>query len=340
MITKNLDHHQSRAADRRSPLAHGTRARAFTLVELLVVIAIIAILIVLLLPAIQSAREEARRIQCVSRLRQLGIGVHAFHSANRRLPFNRYGDYDDLTTYGGPFETSRSWSWLSSLLPFIEEQALYDRGQIPKKPLKDVPEVIATNVQGFFCPSDEMAMNSPRDINSHYMHNVKVAFTNYMGVQGSNFGWGQWINYGPRDWPDPWEKGDGILYSMDWQRKIDDRGLADGSSKTMMIGEDTWHPVRASCDTPCYGLGFTWAHAVESVAVANLPPNAVNPLGGEFSPEDWHHQNGFKSKHIGGVQFCFADGHVRFIHDDIELGLYRALATINGKEGIEGKLEH
>jgi prepilin-type processing-associated H-X9-DG protein len=287
---------------------------------------------------VQSAREQARRIQCASNLRQLGVAVHAFHSANRRLPYNRYGDYDDWTTYGGAYEDSRSWSWLASLLPFIEEQALFDRGNIPKQRLIDAPDVIATNVQAFFCPSDELASHSPMQVHTHYMRGVNVAFTNYMGVQGSNFGWGDWANPGANGEPDPWWKGDGILYSMDWQRKIDERALHDGTTKIMMIGEDTWDPVRASCDLPCYGLGFTWAHAVESVAIANTPPNVYKPGGGQYAPEDWHHQNGFRSQHRGGVQFCFADAHVRMIPEDIELGLYRALATISGNEQIEGKL--
>jgi len=169
------------------------------------------------------------------------------------------------------------------------------------------------------------------------MRDVKVAFTNYKGVQGSNFAWGDWANAGPSGEPDPWWKGDGMFYSMDWQRRLDDRGLKDGSSHTMIIGEDAWNPVRASCDLPCYGLGFTWAHSVESVALANTPPNVYKPGGGVYDDHDWQHQNGFRSSHPFGLQFCFADGSVHFIREDIQLGVYRALATIAGGEGVEAK---
>lgn len=312
-------------------------AHGFTIVELLVVIAIIGILVVLLLPAVNSAREQARKMQCTNNLRQIGLSVHGFHAAQRRMPYNRYGDYDDWATFGGAFEDSRSWSWLSELLPFIEEGKLHQRGDIPKKRLIDAPEIIATNVPMFFCPSDELIDHSPMTVNSHYMRGVEVAFTNYKGVQGDNFGWGDWANVSAGDDHDPWRRGNGMFYAMSWQRKIDDRDMEDGTSKTIMIGEDVWNATRASCDLPCYGLGFTWSHSVEAVANANVPLNALPPGGGEYDDHDWEHQNGFRSRHPGGAQFCLADGSVLFIHDDIELAIYRALATIAGREGIEGK---
>lgn len=309
------------------------------MVELLVVIAIVAILVVMLLPAINSARNEARRVQCVNNLRQLGLGVLTHQSATRKFPFNRYGDYDDWTTYGGYDEKSRSWSWLASILPFIEETELYEQGRIPDKSLKDAPEVIATNVGLFFCPSDELRDHSPLDVNTHYLKGVRTALTNYKGVQGTNFAWGDWASPGANGEPDPWWKGDGMFYAMSWQRRIDERAVKDGLSKTMLIGEDVWNPVRANCDSPCYGFGFSWAHSVEAVANANTPPNnQFKPGGGLYDDDDWQNMNGFRSTHFGGTQFCFGDGHVQFMRDDIALGVYRALATINGREGIEGKL--
>ena len=157
-------------------------------------------------------------------------------------------------------------------------------------------------------------------------------------MQGSNFGYGDWASPGANGWYDPWEKGDGMFYAMSWQKRIDERTVKDGLSKTMIIGEDVWNPVRASCDSPCFGFGFAWAHSVESVANANTPPNnSAKPGGSLYADDDWQNMNGFRSTHQGGVQFCFGDGRVQFLRDDIELGAYRALATINGGEGIEGK---
>lgn len=310
----------------------------FTIVELLVVIAIIGILIVLLLPAINAARSEARRVQCLNNLRQLGLGVLSHQAATRKFPVNRYGDYNDHVTYGGPYEDSRSWSWLASILPFIEENDLYVRAKIPTRSLKDAPEIIATNVSTFFCPSDELIEHSPMVVDTNYLRGVRTALTNYKGVQGANFGYGDYASPGANGHYDPWERGDGMFYAMSWQRRIDERAVKDGLSKTMMIGEDAWNPVRASCGNGCFGFGFSWAHSVESVANANTPPNlAAKPGGGVYADDDWENMNAFRSTHQGGVQFCFGDGRVQFLRDDIELGVYRALATISGGEGIEGK---
>src|SRR5262245_46689435 len=90
--------------------------RAFTLVELLVVIAIIGILVALLLPAIQAAREAGRRTRCSNNLKQIVLAVQVFEEARGEMPMNRYGDYDAWTAFGGPFENSSSYSWLSAIL--------------------------------------------------------------------------------------------------------------------------------------------------------------------------------------------------------------------------------
>src|SRR5215510_13523635 len=97
----------------------------FTLIELLVVIAIIAVLIGLLLPAVQKVREAAARADCANNLKQIGLAVHAYHDSHRKLPASQYGDYSDPTAFGGPYYTSRSWSFLALILPYLEQQNLY-----------------------------------------------------------------------------------------------------------------------------------------------------------------------------------------------------------------------
>jgi prepilin-type N-terminal cleavage/methylation domain-containing protein/prepilin-type processing-associated H-X9-DG protein len=309
--------------------------RGFTLVELLVVIAIIGILIAILLPAIQAAREAGRRAQCANNQRQIVLAVHLFEDKFNELPKNRYGDYDDWTAFGGPYENSRAYSWLSAVLPYLEQDLLYTTGDIPNVPL-NASTVVDEAILTFHCPSDALKQIRVFPERSHYMRTgIRLGLTNYKGVQGSNFCWGDWANGG--SWPacEVWFKGNGIFYPMDWQRPRTLAAIEDGTSNTFMVGEQVWNMTRATCDTiepTCYGLGYAWAHPVEACAIGAMPPNARRPDGTEYEDKDWTGQNGFRSRHPSGVQFGMCDGSVRFIRESIALGLYRAQCTINGRE--------
>jgi prepilin-type N-terminal cleavage/methylation domain-containing protein len=308
----------------------------FTLVELLVVIAIIGILIALLLPAIQAAREAGRRTSCSNNLKQIVLAAHMFEDKHGELPKNRYGDYNAWTAFGGPFENSSSYSWLSAILSYLERDTIYKQGDIPNTPL-NASAVVSTSIVTFHCPSDAIVRLKVYPERSHYMRTgIPLGLTNYKGVQGANFCWGDWAN-GSKTAPDcePWFHGDGVFYPMDWQKPKSLAAITDGTSHTFMVGEDIWNLTRATCDTPCYGLGFAWAHPVEACAIGAIPPNARRPDGSEYVEDDWTGHNGFRSWHPNGLQFGNCDGSVRFIRDSVPLGLYRAQCTISaGEPGV------
>jgi prepilin-type processing-associated H-X9-DG protein len=155
--------------------------------------------------------------------------------------------------------------------------------------------------------------------------------TNYKGVQGANFCWGDWSNPGTSGHTcEPWEDGDGVFYPMNWVRPLRWANFTDGTSSTVMIGEDVYD-ANAPGDMH-YGLGYAWAHSVEACAIAAMPINAKRPNGTPYASGDWMGQNGFHSRHTGGAQFAFGDGSVRFLSENMALGLYRALATVAGQE--------
>ncbi|ADB19278.1 protein of unknown function DUF1559 [Pirellula staleyi DSM 6068] len=309
--------------------------RAFTLVELLVVIAIIGVLVALLLPAVQAARESSRRTKCANNLKQLSLSVHLFHDSFRKIPPNRYGDYDGYAKWNGPYEDSRSWSWIATILPYLEQRALYEKTDIPNRTLVASSTSIETALPMLHCPSDGGISSSGFVENTRYMRGIKVGLTNYKGVQGSNFCWGDWA-HGSTDFDqcEPWWKGDGPLYPMDWQKPRGFEAIRDGMSSTFLVGEDVFHPTRATCSDPCYGLGFAWAHPVEASAVGAMPPNARRPDGTPYANNDWTGYNGFRSRHPQGVQFALCDGSVRYVSDTIALGIYRSACTIAGGEAV------
>jgi prepilin-type N-terminal cleavage/methylation domain-containing protein/prepilin-type processing-associated H-X9-DG protein len=303
--------------------------RGFTLIELLVVIAIIAILIALLLPAVQQAREAARRTQCRNNNKQLGLAIHNYHDNFNYLPINRYGDYAWSTSWGYAFEDSRSWSWIVGIMPYMDASPIYNQLNFENTALKDSP-YLSTRLQYLLCPSD--LIPGAANERSHYLRtNPLVGLTNYKGVQGANFCWGDWANPGTAGHScEPWEDGDGIFFPMNWVKPVGLRHITDGTSNTIAIGEDTYDPQ--SPGNGNFGLGFAWAHSVEACAVANFPINAKRPNGTPYASNDWQGRNGFRSRHTGGAHFTLADGSVRFLSENMALGLFRASATIRGGE--------
>ena len=302
--------------------------QAFTLVELLVVISILGVLIALLLPAIQAAREAARRTTCINNQKQVGLAVTEFEVARRQYPAGRLGcdDMGDTLSIpacppGLPPEKKTAASGYVLILPYLEMQSLFDQLDVASGGLwnrnvsdihwyydpgknKGIKEIIPTMV----CPSDQ---STPI---SYVYHPIGAATATYALVHGSK---------GP-GFPEREVRYDnnGLFVYVVGRRA---KEITDGLANTMMQGEvvlsDTWESSN------------TWSYArphADSLRTTMNPLNTWPGTGDHLTSEN---RNGaFGSFHPSGVVFTFADGHVQFVGDDIDLATYRALSTIDQGE--------
>jgi prepilin-type N-terminal cleavage/methylation domain-containing protein/prepilin-type processing-associated H-X9-DG protein len=308
-----------------------SRHRGFTLVELLVVIAIIGVLVALLLPAVQAAREAARRMRCANNLKQLVLGCHNHEQAMGTLP--RGGTEMGLPVPTGANDESccgdngAYWSWIARLLPFIEQDNLYKAANIPNNTIGQSKVQVATPLQVVFCPSSNMTskltMANPADFPAN---SLVLGVTNYKGNQGANWDVGQWINIRFGSVREGMREGDGVLFRNDARAlpKLRLNQITDGTSNTFIIGE-----VIPEVETR-----NAWAYPNGAYATCAIPLNAKDANRQWFPPGQWQNNYSFRSRHPGGGQFAYADGSVRFVTDNIPLQTYRALATRDGGEVI------
>lgn len=298
----------------RSPFANRfsleDRSRTgFTLVELLVVIAIIALLIGLTLPAVQKVRAAALRTRCSNNLRQLGLALHNYDDAFRRLPPGVAGGNKDQPM---PFV-----SWNARVLPYLEQQTLWQRvmdAYATDRDFLHVPPHTArsTVVLQFACPADNRAF-SPSTKTTN-----RPAFTSYLGVEGT----------------DQFSM-DGVLYLDSRVRMVD---IRDGTSQTIMVGE---RPPSANEVLGWWYAG--WGQDQEGSAEMVLGAREINiGIYGSGCPDGpYHFKAGqmnrqcdafhFWSMHPSGANFLFADGSVRFLSYSAD-AILPALATRAGGE--------
>jgi prepilin-type N-terminal cleavage/methylation domain-containing protein len=300
----------------------GNRSFGFTLVELLVVIAIIGILVALLLPAVQAAREAARRASCANNIRQCAIGLLNHHDSHKAFP---------------PGATSNDGlSWRVKILPFIEYQDLYDRFAIDdgtdfRGPRKLENGVIRMNT--FLCPSAITVL--ARHPSSTLSDGTQTYTAHYFGVMGPKGADAQGRIYGVEN-PNPLTNGgfasQGVL-RRDHATKI--REIISGTSKTLLIGEIA-HPnffvIGADHDTDFQGGdGACWIRGIGTSGInpASLGGMAAskNVLDGINVIPTVFNDLTFSSMHPAGAHFARCDTSVEFIGDDIDIYLYKEMAN-------------
>ena len=299
-----------------------TRIRkGFTLIELLVVIAIIAILIALLLPAVQQAREAARRTQCKNNLKQIGLAMHNYHDVNNGFPVAQFA-----CCWG---------TWMVGILPYIEQTNLYNMYNNDRmydgfagtrySSAVNLP-VTTTRLAALTCPSD--TPNAPlANITSH---NYAVNFGNTGWLQQATLAD---VTFGGAPF---------ALSGVSGARNKKIRDIVDGTSSTILVSEVVQGSGRDL-------RGFSWWGNASQFS-AFLPPNSPVP---DRLPEVQYCQDeplrnrpcalatttnpemlASRSMHVGGVQLTLCDGSSRFVSENIDLNVWRALSTSQGSEVI------
>jgi prepilin-type N-terminal cleavage/methylation domain-containing protein/prepilin-type processing-associated H-X9-DG protein len=286
-------------------LPHRRLCSGFTLIELLVVIAIIAILVALLLPAVQQAREAARRISCLNNLRQISLALHNYESLHRSFPIGCL----ECRPPGFPPPPGfrfRRISWNVYLLPQLDQQPVYSLFDFdyPFFALENLPAG-STSIPSFLCPSAYQG-NRPGPTSGDVNGNGNVdpgdylAWTDYGGMFGVSF-----------NTPQTLPEHEGMML---YERVVRARDVTDGLSNTMIVGE-------------CAGRGHNdqshWA-------------NGQNLFDQRFdNPINKTRNNELFSDHTGGVNVAFADGRARFLSQSIDQNVLNALLTRAGGEVID-----
>jgi prepilin-type N-terminal cleavage/methylation domain-containing protein/prepilin-type processing-associated H-X9-DG protein len=335
----------SRAARRSPRLGGSTAPHGFTLVELLVVIAIIGILVALLLPAIQAAREAARRSQCTNNLKNIGLAIDNYANTHKDYPAGRVN-----CDAGSPYNRCRNdrpdqdnrtaMSGFVLILPQLEEQALFDQSGGSEKDdaiwkwnrkWLAIPQRVAaveTRPAIFVCPS-----STTEPVFDKYEMDLA-------GMDGISFATGTYAFMHGKRGATWFTDGNVQLYlktdntgPFNYFRTVEARHITDGLSHSVLVGEvlqgHTW------ANRNLWTMG---ARLLDSLRTTenplNTPPGSTDAT---FVPMGGHATNGaFGSEHPGGALFVYGDGHVEFLSDGIADELYQAGATIACSDGIEG----
>ncbi len=349
-------------------------ATAFTLVELLVVIAIIGVMVGLLLPAVQAAREAARRMQCSNRVKQIGLAMHNYHSTYNLLPAGYYSyptrdgnappnvQLDPLTWDAAP-----GWGWGAMLLPFLEEAAVAERIRYDAPLWAAVQQQIAaTRISSFLCPSATMgddAFTVQSETQTDLViggRTVQLGRSHYVANHGQESCWDDCSS--AATWTvfdniynattrtvtmagDTRQVADGPFYR---NSRVGMRDILDGTTHTILVGEHTPRIADKS-----------WAGIVPGAFThprINTPENGSEsaatllfvhsgPSGGELDitgmpimhpiNHPFKHVCQMISEHPGGGNVLFADGSVRFVAESVNQLIFAAASSIREREVID-----
>ncbi len=305
-------------ADNQKSSIRNQKSQAFTLVELLVVITIIGILIALLLPAVQAAREAARRMQCSNNLKQLALGLHVYHNALGSFP-------------PAGFYTGSTLSWNTAILPYIEQGNLYDELDHAGPYHSEANRRVALHgVDAFLCPSfatHRSVLHSKFGGTADRIDGQDTYTIHYQGVLGP-------VGTNPTtgaDYPllDVGSHGGfatGGTMLHDSSVRIDD--IRDGTSNTYLLGELSWDGS---------GVYRNWTRGTNVNEPSRPCASAknVNYALGVFGYEVFgfqYNNASFGSMHPGGAHFAYADGSVHFVSESMDMGVYKAMASRAGGE--------
>ena len=344
----------------------------FTLIELLVVVTIISILAAALLPAIQSAREAARRYQCASNLRQLGLAAHNYHAAAGRFPIGR------INNLPGSNKASNQWSFIVRLLPYLEKNEVFRNLDLTRGITNEVQdrELFQVPIAVLRCPTDFNRLINPSDANQL----ATVAKNNYKGNSGNDVG-----NMFTATGTDQLgietevtrENNNGIFLTG---RAVSIDEIQDGASNTALMAEallgdgdnstasipGDWFAVSATDrgslvdaladltkSTAGTGASAQFSYSGRTFLPGNVIgtrynhislPNGPSALAGvafgssengiSFENTAALHSTAASSMHAGGVNVTLADGSVRFITNEVNQALWWALGSIAGQEVV------
>jgi prepilin-type N-terminal cleavage/methylation domain-containing protein/prepilin-type processing-associated H-X9-DG protein len=340
---------------------------AFTIVELLVVIAIIGIIIGMLLPAVNAAREAARRTQCQNNIKQLGLAMQKYETYMNYLPHNQgttdHGSYNTVEVDG--------YSWITLILPHIEEQNIYNRinkkeilSYVDPKPGSIINNLLAAQqmISVLLCPSDTFGDKGTTTKSLMYPNPpapIEIGVTNYKACAGTN--WKHSVNRATmafqlnvpptlpvpptptiltnktyvgrdatKDPNDGLDNGNGIICRNYLDPAVPNARPLLTADPDIRDGRSHTFAIGEVIVSACNYNAWYWFDG--TTATCALPLNYKNPGATPPDPNDWTYTYGFHSRHLVGANFCMCDGSVTFIANNIDLDVYQAQATYNAGE--------